>query len=1082
MKDSLLQKLARTVTPSHAATATEFRVGCDDEAQPENLLPAGFSRRGPYDGASSDAGMGASVPHRKGISKGTDTCRTEVETNQLNELSYRVADSDINRAPLGSGEAAVSPDPISWNISLIESISSAGKKKKASDAKMKKKTKVEWAKNVFVLPASESFPTSSQAQTREFQVQLSSGCQDASQAHPREFQAQMSKGSVDASKAQPHESQIQMSKGSVVALQAQSREFQVQMPSGSAGVSQAQSREFQIQRSKASDDALLQVPLRESHASMTTGSAGTLQPVSVSYLNPGRQITPSRRQSCRIDNKGELTKRWHWNQELVAKEFLPYKKMLAEGDDLIPTPNELDSFQNVLENQHLEKVLTAMLDDGELHEREIAAFFEGLALYDIKVKALQSQAGFLKAEREAENSGTLAANPFHRIRSRQPVNYSHTRHMSYTPSAKNQVVPAAMSVRALSIRKIKNENKGDGEVQKLLAELEEAEKKQRKLEQQLRQAGIVIAEDIPYEEARAHVERIFTRMQEIGSSDVNHDDKELGKRLREEYFRLEQEMEKYSAALEMSDEYAEIQERLEQKWDADNVVENMEALKKVRRCIPVNVKFLSEAQLRDEETPNGRFLPEKMAKKFKRTNVLQLLRTSPDDITRMHPSTLASLRVTGLTLTERRAIYAHLQSVGPVWKAMRAEPMAERKWAWYEMMTQNFKENLSTYQRHVEQYGPPGSHVYATHQNQSEGCPLLGNQCPLRANKVIDYDDDYGYTEDAEYEVLHVKQADPEEPGAKAMREACELLREKKSSQRSESLKRHYKGKVIQVSLASGSCESMDEIMDRMEFLRQFWMEESLSSEGDVTDDLRRERMSNYGNAINELKLTLLRLAGRSGIQLTGKKDSNADQEDPRSLIELGLAEEVCESCIDFFQDIQHLMSEMKAKDLSRIKSTIGLLRELLDEFHERNVATCKALGVERPERSRKLKSRAEIKREVAKIMRAKRDRIGSSSSGEGSVRGSLVESGGGCGGEVERSRGKVTPALSGCGRGGRGNLMSAIAGRGRGGRGDLMSAIAGRGQGGRGDLMSAIAGRGQGGRGGLMSAITGRGREDAGT
>ena len=1041
-KDSAFQKLAHSVPlecdrkPPRAVT--EFRVGCDDEALILKLLPPEFSIQ-PATEVSSDAGVGVSMRNRKDVGKRKDTGRTERETNQFDEFSFTVPKSGIDHV-LGSGETVLSRDRVVRDRHMSESLIFPGKKKKASDAKVNKKTKVEWSKHVFVLPTSESSASSPPPPPPlEFQVRMSNPPADALQVPPLEFQVETSKGYVDTLQEPPVEFQVDMSKASVDTLQ---------------------------------------VPPLEFHDRMPRVSADALQPAPGSGLDPDRQRAAStRRQSIRIDNKGELTKRWNWNHELVAKDLLPYKKMLAEGDELVPTPNEFDSLQTIIENQRFEKVLAVMLEDGELHEREIAAFFEGLALYDVKVKALQSQLGFLKAEKGVERARELGASSFHRSNFRRPlldtnietkhVPFSRTRHISFMTGPENQVVPAALSMRAISIKKIKNENKSDGQVQRLLTELEEAEKKQHKLEQQLRQAGIVIAEDIPYEEARARVEHISKRMQEIGSSDVKHEDKDLEKRLREEYFRLEQDMEKYNAALVMSDEYAEQQEQLEHKWEADNDSENLEALKKVRRCMPVNVKFLSEAQLRGDETPNGRYLPDKMAKKFKRTDVLQLLRSNPEDITRMHPSTLESLRLTGLTLTERRAIHCHLKGVGPVWKAMQAEPMTERKWTWYEMMRQNFKENLSTYQRHVEQYGPPGSHTYATRQNQSEGCPLLGNQCPLRANEVIDYNDDYGFTEDAEYAVSHVKKADTEDPGAKAMREALEMLREKKSSQRSESLKNHYKGKVLQVSLASGSCESMDEAMDRMEFLRQLWMEESLTTEGDVTDDLKRDRVSSYGNAVNELKLTLLRVAGRSGMQLTGKRDSNADHDDSRSPIELGLAEEVGESCLDFFDDVLHLMSEMKAKDSSRIKSTIGQLRELLDELHERNVATLQELGVDRPERSRRFKSRAEIKREVIKSMRAKRDQKDGPISGEGSGRG----------GEVERSRGNVLSAIAGRGRGGQGDLMSAIAGRGRGGQGDLMSAIAGRGRGGQGDLMSAIAGRGRGGQGDLMSAIAGRGK-----
>ena len=47
------------------------------------------------------------------------------------------------------------------------------------------------------------------------------------------------------------------------------------------------------------------------------------------------------------------------------------------------------------------------------------------------------------------------------------------------------------------------------------------------------------------------------------------------------------------------------------------------SLKNIRRHMPVNIKRLSEEQLTYDETPNGKYLPKKIAKRFKRINVLQ---------------------------------------------------------------------------------------------------------------------------------------------------------------------------------------------------------------------------------------------------------------------------------------------------------------------------------------------------------------------------------------------------------------------------------------------------------------------------
>ena len=96
------------------------------------------------------------------------------------------------------------------------------------------------------------------------------------------------------------------------------------------------------------------------------------------------------------------------------------------------------------------------------------------------------------------------------------------------------------------------------EVADLRSQLEASEKQRQRLERQLAQAGITIAEDIPYDVAKGKVKSIALRMQEIGSANVEVEgDAEKQKQLREEYFVLELEMEKYNNALLTSDEYIE---------------------------------------------------------------------------------------------------------------------------------------------------------------------------------------------------------------------------------------------------------------------------------------------------------------------------------------------------------------------------------------------------------------------------------------------------------------------------------------------------------------------------------------------
>ena len=632
-----------------------------------------------------------------------------------------------------------------------------------------------------------------------------------------------------------------------------------------------------------------------------------------------------------------------------------------------------------------------------------------------------------------------------------------------------------------------------GDMKDLLEKLYEAEKRQKKLEKQLAQAGVAIAEDIDYQEALNKVGEIAKRMNEIGGSDVVVADKAEQNRLREEYFKLEQEMERYNTALVLSEEYQAEQDRLELKWEADNEPLNMEALKKIRRHMPVNIRHLSEADLTTKPSPNGKYLPVAIAKKFKRTNILQCLRLNPDDLECMHPATLENMRVTGLTLTERRALYIHFKPIGPKWEKNKAEKMTERKWTWYQMMRNNFKENVAPFQRHIDQYGGPENHT----------CPLIGKQCPIRADKNPDYDGDYGWTENAEYEVSDVRKADVEDSGAKAKAEALELTKAKKANERADLLKKHYKGKLLQVSKANGSCEGMDEAMDQMENSTFRWTENMLEKGDKYTDVDKKKEVANFMDTLNEFKLKLLAFAQRSGMQMSGKKTDGGDSTDIRSLVEGSLSEELFEASNEYFTFIRKRLKSLDIVDTRCIK-TIEMLEGYLADLHGRNTILFEALGAKRMNRSRKLKTNKDIQKEVEEKNKPEEPeppaaeapgRPGPPMGGGG--RGGLMDAIAGRGRGRGGGRGGLLDAISGRGRGrgdggGRGGLLDAIAGRGRGGadggRGGLLDAIAGRGRGrggdsagGRGGLLDAIAGRGRGGgdgggRGGLLAAIAARG------
>ena len=292
-----------------------------------------------------------------------------------------------------------------------------------------------------------------------------------------------------------------------------------------------------------------------------------------------------------------------------------------------------------------------------------------------------------------------------------------------------------------------NRNNTMKRVQQLLGELQDAQSRQRRLEQQLSKAGITIAEDIPYAVAKERVTQIANRMQAIGTSQATHPDPETQKKLRQEYFVLEQQMEKYTRALELTDEFILEQEKIEQAWDEEQSPINALALKHVLQHMPVQIRQHSIETWLQTRTPSGHYLPKEFLLKFSRTNVLTLLRMDPELLCRAHPCNLESRRVTGLTLTERRALQAYLQPMATKHWKTRKDSLTQRKWNWYCTMRQNLKEYQRAYQQHESKYN----------FSDKDGCSCtMGRRCPIQANQKFNYfAQDYGYpcdTNNPQYE------------------------------------------------------------------------------------------------------------------------------------------------------------------------------------------------------------------------------------------------------------------------------------------------------------------------------------------
>jgi hypothetical protein len=631
--------------------------------------------------------------------------------------------------------------------------------------------------------------------------------------------------------------------------------------------------------------------------------------------------------------------RWRLNQASVDSVFKEYHSAMADIDHLLPSHDEFDNMKHLGRSIDVQfyEVRNKMLEDGNLSEREVASFFGGFSLLAMKARSLQCQLDAFKAISRATTEER-------KLRSLSPANLMSEDIIREAP-------------RILLIRSMMADSDVAPETKSLLRQLEVNERKRIKLEKELFESGNALPEHLPFEEAKGAVERISKKIEEVKSKNASRSTETMVKEHNSEIKLLENELRKYQPSLVMGDMWA----KAEEKWEADNAAENLDALRRIRRHMPVNVEVLNEDQLAIETTPNGKLLPRRIAKKFKQTTILQLLRAHPDDVFRMHPTTLENLQSVGLTLSERRAIYLHLKGVAMRWRAAADEPAASRKWAWFRMLKQEFKEALCAFERHCQEYGAPDSHIYATRAEPTKGCPLIGKQCPVKADKMFDYGVDYGFPDGDVFVDKHCTSDRRQESGMAASDDA---IREK-AFRRREPIEKHYKGRVLQVALACDSCEAMDKIMDRMESQQEEWIEDRLRREKErFTDMHRRIEIGSFAAAVHDLKLALPPLAERSGMQLTGSRESNAARPDNRSPIELGLCEEVWEHAEHFFTGIESRLRELDAND-TEVKAEVTQLRELFDELHNRNMCTINELGVRYPSASRKLIKRKEIEMRV---------------------------------------------------------------------------------------------------------------------
>ena len=592
----------------------------------------------------------------------------------------------------------------------------------------------------------------------------------------------------------------------------------------------------------------------------------------------------------------------------------------------------------------------------------------------------------------------------------------------------------------------------NSEILSLREQLATSEKQRQRLERQLTSAGIkIISEDIPYELAKSKIATISARMNEIqleqtaaSSGDDDNDDEakaaavEQQKKLREEYYVLELEMEKYNNALLMADEHIQQMNEAEERWETSIQSDNRIALLAVRRHMPVNIKYYTEEQLVSELTPNGQHLSKVIARKFKRCNVLQLLRMDPLSIRNLHPAILENMRVTGMTLTERRAVYCHLtesrpssssqlddnnndnMTIAELWKKNRKDPMVERKLQWYNMMRDNLKSALSSYEAHINECSggddPTGQH----HE-----CKLIGNQCPIRADRnVINYyANDYGYPDGDVYQEVE---------------------------------------EVATVSLSLSNNNSSEMMIDPKQLSEDRVKEEIRTRKKLAYEEWQRTYEKEYEKFVETVadrKVKITELENQIEQYNQDVHDYNEEYQELKS--QLGGLPKGSSDRLSLMKRVN--VSQTKCADANRACALAGQeLDKLKEGLKDEEEFVC---SVPKPEWDENEKEDGQKSNGVASL----RSSLPSLSTGGG------MEVGG-CG--REELFDMVSPIqVSRKGNGGGGESRRRSSAGGGGGRGGLLAAIQGRGRGG-GSLRAARSSSGSD-RGGLLAAIQSRGKSE---
>jgi hypothetical protein len=362
------------------------------------------------------------------------------------------------------------------------------------------------------------------------------------------------------------------------------------------------------------------------------------------------------------DDNANLT--WREIQSEVDAVIRRYHATIATLDNDFDFEDDFDIFpqHSLYVRDRFDPLRCAMLKDGTLTEKEVAAFFSGLSLQSVKVRFLECQVESLKVVTNAQ----LECHAFSCLRSFFQRNNAKS----------NEVSNSTGSNDFFSTQSY------DSATNALLEELESIESIRLELEKKIIKRFTDIHDTSLFQESQ-----VFKPVSQYLRED--DDPEELVRTITPDNLaQSDGNMDKQAFKSHELNVYqnenpsitlAAVPGSRHPSLVDDGIDQSIASKSGVQSDKIGTQKELEKAQ-------HSCFLYKEHGKIEDGTKILNLLHERCDAIYRIHPTILENLRADDLTITELSLLCFHLEKVGIRWEAEAHKPEFLRKWLWFKKL------------------------------------------------------------------------------------------------------------------------------------------------------------------------------------------------------------------------------------------------------------------------------------------------------------------------------------------------------------------------------------------------------------